>query len=479
MIHFLHQFLNPRSVAILGASNNLLTMGTGQLYTLKSRFKGKIYPIHPREKIILGLQAFQNLEDIPEVPDLLVIVLPTRLVLEYLERAGKFGVPFVIIVSAGFSEVGKQSDQEKISEIAKKYGMRIIGPNCIGIINTHSQNGLLNCTWFPFELPKGQVGNISLASQSGSWISQILIWAERRGIRFGKAISVGNEANVDIIDCMKYFSDDPQTKVVGLYIEGIKRQGRNFITILQDLTKKKPVVVSYAGGTIAGSRAGMSHTASLGGKPEIYDTIFKQSGAIQTQSMEELYEYLHAFSLTYPPKGDRIGLITNSGGPAVSLADSCEKNGLKVVSFSEELIEKLKSIIPAVASPNNPIDLTFDLDFNLFYHEVPHLVWESNEVDALIFYGIFGASALRRTVEFGKNEFVELFPLEAMDFLLTEALEKFVNWVHTEKVPLVISCIDTGDDAIDFLQKNDIAIFKWPSMTVKAMKSLVDYYKEK
>ncbi|WP_455142403.1 acetate--CoA ligase family protein [Candidatus Hodarchaeum mangrovi] len=479
MTHFLEHLLNPRSIAFLGASNNLLTMGTGQLYTLKARFNGSIYPVHPTEHKVLGLTAYRNLEDLPEVPDLIIIVLPTRLVTEYLERAGRFGIPYAVIVSAGFSEVGNSKEQEKLNEIAQKYNMRFIGPNCIGIINMHCNGCIINCTWFPFELPVGINGNIALVSQSGSWISQILIYAERRGLRIGKAISVGNEANISLTDCLEYFIDDPDIKVIGIYIEGVKKEGRRFIKILKRLTQLKPVILIYAGGTISGSRAGMSHTASLGGKPTVYETIFQHCGVIRAETMEELYEFSHAFSLAYPPKGNRIGLITNSGGPAVALADSCEKNNLEVPLFSEPLKEKLKSIIPSVASPNNPIDLTFDLNISLFYQEIPKIVWEAGEVDALIFYGIYGAIALERSLKFTNYEFSEIFPLEAMDIVMTEALTTFADWVHENQIPVLMSCIDTGDDVVNFLQERGIPVFKWPSLTVKAMKALVTYYSNK
>ncbi|MHA2296515.1 MAG: acetate--CoA ligase family protein [Candidatus Hodarchaeales archaeon] len=476
--HFLEELVNPKSVAILGASNNPMTMGTGQLYVLKSRFKGNIFPIHPVEETVQGLPAFRSIEDMPSVPDLLIIVLPTRLVTQYLEQAGKFGITNVIIVSAGFSEVGKVKEQEQLNLIAKKYDMRFIGPNCIGIVNCHDHDncGIFNCTWFPFELPEGLKGNISLTSQSGSWVSQILIWAERRGLKIGKAISVGNEANVNVTDCLEYFVDDPDTEVVGMYIEGIKNDGRRFVKALEELIKKKPVVVNYSGGTLAGSRAGLSHTASLGGSPRVYDAVFQQAGAIRANSIEELYEFLHAFSMTHPPKGNRIGLITNSGGPAVSLADNCEKNDLPVPKFSNKLQENLNNIIPAVASSNNPIDLTFDVDFNLFYDKVPRLVWNSGEVDALIMYGIFGPSSMHRMVKFAGQEQEELFLIDLMSEMLTGELKEFVNWVHQEKVPLMISCLDTGDNVVNYLQKNNVAVFKFPSMTVKAMKALIDYY---
>lgn len=475
MPHFLDKIMNPKSVAFLGASNNFTTMGTGQLYVLRSRFRGKIYPVHPEEETILGFTAYKTLEELPDVPDLLIIVLPTRLVAYYLEKAGKLGIPYIIIVSAGFSEVGEIETQAELNKIAERYNIRFIGPNCIGIINLHSQQGIFNCTWFPFELPSDQDGNISLVSQSGSWISQTLIWMERRGLRLGKAISVGNEANVNVTDCMEYFRDDPDTKVVGAYIEGVKREGRQFVKALCELAQRKPVVVHYVGGTKAGSRAGMSHTASLGGKSSVYETIFKQAGVIETTTMEELYEYLHAFSLTYPPKGDRVGLITNSGGPAVTFADSCERYDLSVPSFSSDLQSKIREAVRSTASANNPIDLTFDMNMDLFYREVPHLIWQSGEVDVLLLYGVFGGNMMERMFEFGNNEFMEMLPATFFETMLRENLKDFVTWVHENKIPVLISCLDTADEAVMYLQNNGIAVFKWPSMAARAMKALVDY----
>lgn len=476
MTHFLEDFLNPRSVAFLGASNSITTMGTGQLYVCRSRYRGKIYPIHPSEKTILGFPAFQQIEDLPEIPGLLIIILPTRLVIEHLEKAGKFGIRRVIIVSAGFSEIGNSDDQEKLNGIAKKYGMRFIGPNCIGIINLHCSNGIFNSTWFPFELPENQHGNVAIVSQSGSWISQMLIWAEKRGLKVGKAISVGNEANITLIDCLDYFKEDPETNVVCIYIEGVKSEGTKFVKALQNLVKEKPVVINYVGGTKAGARAGMSHTASIGGRPTVYEAIIKQVGAVQAESIEELYEFTHAFSMIHPPKGKRIGLITNSGGPAVTLADSCEKKNLPVPLFTETLQKELKTLMPLTASAKNPIDVTFDMNFDHFFRRIPRVVWDSGEVDALIFYGLFDDTMMKRMVKFTNDEYKDIFPFEAMEIVMQDTLDSFVQWVHQQKIPVMISCLETADRAKKYLQENQIPVFTFPSMTVKAMRAVVDHY---
>jgi acetyltransferase len=480
MSQFLAELLDPKSVAFLGASNNIMTMGTGQVYALKSRFTGRIYPIHPTEEKVLELKAYKDLSptELPEVPDLVIIVLPTRLVEQYLEKAGKMGIKYAIIVSAGFGEVGEAESQERLNNIAEKYNMRFFGPNCIGVINTQGKNGIMNCTWFPFDLPENQKGNVSLLSQSGSWISQTLVWVERRGLLLGKGISVGNEANINLTECLEFLRTDPNTRVIGMYLEGIKskKEGRIFVETLKRTVQEKPVIISYHGGTNAGARAGMSHTASVGGSSSIYESIFKQTNVITTKSMEQLFEYSHAFSLTYPPQGRRIGLITNSGGPAVTLADLCEKEELIVPEFSKELIAKLQEIIPPVASPNNPIDLTFDLNLPLFYNDVPKLIWDSGEVDALIFYGVHGNSILKRAIEYNHGEFEEIFPFEAMDQVMNNIIATFSKWIHEHKIPVLISCIDTADDLLGIFNDNKIPVFKWPAMTVKAMRALTQYY---
>ena len=340
------KLFRPESIVIVGASNNIHKPG-GKIVKnlLDNNFQGELFTVNPKEDNIQGIRSYHSTMELPSV-DLAILAIPAQFCLnEVTILAEQKNTKAFIIISAGFGETSEEGKvwEQKISKVISDNDGCLIGPNCIGVVNTECDNNILNCTWFPFELPEGEEGNISLASQSGSWISQTLIWAERRGLRIRKAISTGNEANVSISECFDNFLQDKGTKVVATYIEGIKKDAKGFIESLRALAKEKPVIVSYHGGTTAGARAGLSHTASLGGKPSIYEAIFKQAGVIRASNMEEMFEFSHAFSLAHPPKGKRIGLITNSGGPAVTLADLCERSGLVVPSFSDELQEKLKN----------------------------------------------------------------------------------------------------------------------------------------
>ena len=216
----LYKILNPKSVAIFGASNNFTSMGTTQLASLLSiGFEGAIYPIHPREKEVQGLKAYQRVLETPETPELAILVIPTKIVAEVLEECGKKGVKHAIVISGGFNEVGGEGAQlqERLVSVAERYGIRFLGPNCIGVTNPHKK---LNTTFHPYVAKPGFIG---MASQSGSFITQMFDYLKNFGLGFSAGISVGNEANIDIVDCMNYLADDPYTKVIALYIEGIRR----------------------------------------------------------------------------------------------------------------------------------------------------------------------------------------------------------------------------------------------------------------
>jgi len=270
----LHLLLNPKSIAVAGASNNPMKMGTLQaLSLLKDGYAGKFYPVHPTEKVVLGHPACASPLDLPEPPDLAMLVVPTAQVVPLLEDFAKIGTKRAIIISAGFRETGSEGRalEERLREIAATYGIRFLGPNCMGILNSAIS---LNLTVAEFEKRPGSLG---MASQSGTYITQTLPYLRERGIRFSKAISCGNEANIDVIDALEYLGEDEQTKAIILYIEGI-RDGRRFIETAQRITPVKPVLAQYVGGSAAGARAGLSHTGAMAGPDFLYDGIFRQAG---------------------------------------------------------------------------------------------------------------------------------------------------------------------------------------------------------
>ncbi|MDD5448889.1 MAG: CoA-binding protein, partial [Actinomycetota bacterium] len=339
----LSRVFNPRSVAFYGASNNPMTMGTAQLATLMAQgYQGKIYPIHPKEEKVLGRPAYKTISELPEIPDLTVMVLPTKIVLGILEECGRAGVKAVIVVSGGFREIGESGVnlERELVQIARKYDITLIGPNCIGITNF---NIGLNTTYFH---NPGKSGGITIISQSGTYSCQVYDYLKDLGANLSHTVSVGNSAITDMSDFLYYFADEPTTKSIALYIEGISN-GEKFIRAARYASERKPVVALYVGGTPAGARAGLSHTGALAGKDSVYEGVFKQTGIIRTDNFEELLDLAWALALLPPAKGRKICVLTNSGGPGASMADSCARAGLEVPLLSDELQSKIHRVLPS------------------------------------------------------------------------------------------------------------------------------------
>ena len=400
--HILYKILYPNSVCIFGANNNLIgTMGSMMCRNLISDFQGQIFPIHPNLEEVQGLKAYKNVLDLPEIPDLAHIVLPPRVVPQVLEECGQKGIKRAIIVSGGFRE-SRHADgvdlSQKIDEIAKKYNIRFIGPNCLGVYNGYAG---LNTFWAYLT---HKIGNISIASQSGTFAS-LTAWHTRDiGVKIGKSISVGNERNIDLVDVLEFYKDDPQTSVIGLYIEEIKR-GKRFINLAKEITPKKPIVAIYTGGSAgsAASRSIKSHTGSIAGDTRIYDAMFKETGIISTDSVVDFLYYLRTLSYaqTYNifPKGKRVGIITDSGGSGSLMTKLTEKYGLEVPEFSKELQDQISELIPPTASGANPVDITFFREFYNFFMKLPKLIIKSGEVDCILFSDVFDIQEINDIVE--------------------------------------------------------------------------------
>ena len=387
----LEQLINPRSIAFLGASNNPMKMGTIQaLSIIKDGFPGQFYPLHQTEKEVLGYRAYQSAFDLPEVPDLVMFVLPAHLVVEILEDFGKIGTKRAIVITAGFRETGEKGLQleEKLKEVADRYGIRFLGPNCMGILNTSLP---LNVTVLPF---KGQPGLLGMVSQSGTYITQSLDYLAKKGIRFSKAISVGNEANLDITDCLEYLGQDEQTKAIALYIEGLK-DARRFLETARRITPYKPVVAQYVGGSSAGARAGSSHTGAMAGPDYLYDGLFKQAGILRVHSVEELYNQGWVLATQPPLQGRRIAVLTNSGGPGTAMAHICNQGGLEIPTFSAALQEAIGPHVMPFASTGNPVDLTVQLETSVLSSVLPELIMKSGEIDGLVIHGLMGEGFMK------------------------------------------------------------------------------------
>lgn len=380
----LKKFFYPKSIAIYGASNTPFKFANMHLFNLLSGgYKGKIYLIHPRESKIMSFDAYKSVLDVPDPIDLALIVAPTRVVPQILEDCGKKGIHHVICVTAGFSEIGNLDGRQQLQDVAAKYGIHIMGPNCIGVISPKID---LNCTPVPLPPPQGSTGIIS---HSGSWACHILFTIDER-LRLGisKVVSVGNEVNLDIVDFLEAFENDPEIQAIGLYIEGLRRP-KKFMEVAKRVSKLKPIIATPIGQSKAGIRAAHSHTGAISTPAAILYPALKQAGVLITDSNDEMLNFLQAVTLQPLPKGPRVGIITVGGGPGTSIADLCEKYNLEVPLLSDSLQEKIKALLPFTASVKNPIDITFDMKWDNFYVKIPKLLAKSGEVDSLIFYGMF------------------------------------------------------------------------------------------
>jgi len=292
----LYPIAYPQSIAFFGASNNFNRMGTIILDSLKDLgFEGPVYPVHPKETEVLGYKAYASVADLPEAPGLAISFLPTDIVNQHLEACGKRGTRHAVVVSGGFKEVGGKGPEleKELKQTAEKYGIRFLGPNCLGVANPHHR---LNPTPFQYDAEPGFIG---LASQSGSFVTQMFNYLSGYGLGFSTAFSVGNEANIDIVDCMEYLATCPHTRVIALYIEGIRRGGR-FMEAARKIVPHKPIVALYIGGSEAGRRAWFSHTGSMAGPDDLYDGMFKQSGIIRAASLTELFDFCWVLGTSGP-----------------------------------------------------------------------------------------------------------------------------------------------------------------------------------
>lgn len=360
--------LNPKSIALIGASRDDKSVGYGILMnltygcaekfysTFSKPFEGEIYAVNPKATEILGKKCYASLLDIKEQVDLAIIAVPAPVVLNVVNDCVKKKVKSIIIISSGFAEYNEEGKkiQKQISEIVKKEGILLVGPNCLGVINPLIQ---MNASFAPGMPPKGE---IAFVSQSGALADSVIDWSIEERYGFRAIVTYGNKADLDETDFLEYFGDDKDTKAIAMYIEGIN-DGKRFIEVAKKVSKKKPIIALKSGRTEKGMHAVSSHTGSLAGSYEVYKAAFKQSGVIIADTVEELFDL--SITLAYqPPCGRNIGIITNAGGPGVLCADYCETLGLNVVSLKESTLKKLEKtgLMHPAYSRANPLDLVGD-----------------------------------------------------------------------------------------------------------------------
>jgi acetyl coenzyme A synthetase (ADP forming)-like protein len=371
----------PRSIAVIGASNDQSSIG-GKLFhnILAEGFSGPLYPVNPTSRVVRSVKAYPTIGDVPDEVDLAFIVVPQRFVLQVAQECADVGVRGIVVISAGFSEVGEEGaeDEKRLLEIVRESGMRMVGPNCMGLLNTSSAVRL-NGTFAPVYPP---AGNVAMSSQSGALGIAILDYARRHNIGISQFVSVGNKADVSGNDLIMAWEDDPQTDVITLYLESFGNPAK-FSRIARRIGKKKPIIAVKSGRTAAGSRAASSHTGALASSDEAVNALFRQAGVIRVDTIEELFDTAGLLANQPVPKGRRVGIVTNAGGPGILAADALEANGLVLPELSEELRSQIAARLPAEASTRNPVDLIASGGPAEFEHATS-LLLECDEVDSVM-----------------------------------------------------------------------------------------------
>lgn len=349
----LDSFFNPQGVAVVGASRDPHKLGYGVVRNLvEYRYRGPIYPVNPIASEILGQPCYASIADVPDPVDLAVIVVPAPAVANVLDQCGQRDIKYAIVVSGGFGETGPegQAREEALACVARKHGMRVVGPNCIGTIDTHNS---VNTT---FVVGMPQVGAIGFVSQSGAMCAAVIDWARGTGVGFSRIVSLGNQVDVNETEMLATIAADPQTHVITAYIEGVA-DGRAFMQTAQEVARRKPVVVLKAGKGASGAKAVASHTGALAGSSEAYGAAFRHSGVLDANTMEELFDWARALAWQPLPRGNRVAVLTNAGGPAILAVDAIDAAGLQLAPLTEETRAYLRPRLPAAASAENPVDV--------------------------------------------------------------------------------------------------------------------------
>nr|MDO8084701.1 CoA-binding protein [Candidatus Sigynarchaeum springense] len=474
----LETIVNPRGIAFFGANADVQTMGTTQLVEIiAAGYPGKIFPVHPKLDTVLGLKAYKSVKDIPagEVIDLAFIVIPAKHVPTVLDECGQRGIKHAVVITAGFRETGNKDVNDALIEVTKRHGIRFIGPNCLGFYNRNiswvdpaeRDKKAINTTWIPIN-PRN--GGVSIASQSGTFASHIFFITQKSNMGINKTISIGNEADIDLVDCLEYFENDTTTRVIGLYIEEIKR-GREFLKVASRVARTKPIVAIYGGGTEAGARAGNSHTGSLGGNDRIFNAACKQAGIIRAMNVEEWLDFCYILDVSPIPRGDRVCIFTNAGGPGVNMSDEVERLGMSMPVFSAELQQKLRDKIRTpTAQVRNIVDLTFDIDPELTYRTLPRTLLKSDEFDGMLVYGIYGWTFFNLIEK--QRPGIKL-PIEELKAIQTALLPHFAKLPRVFGKPVIgVAFSGREDGAVAILQDLGFPIFEMPHRAVKALWAL-------
>ena len=451
MLRRLIPVFNPKSIAIIGASRKKGKIGRELLHNLIDyEFQGKLFPVNPYAEEVHSIPAYPSILDVPDEVDLAVIIVPAEKTLEVVKNCGKKGVKGIIMITAGFKETGERGAklERDLHRILKKYGISMIGPNCMGIINTNEKVSM-NATFAPTQPLRGR---ISFMSQSGALGAAILDHADNIKVGFAKFVSLGNKTDVSGNDLLMAWEDDPDTDIILMYIESFGNP-RNFVRIARSVTAKKPIIALKSGRTEAGAAAAASHTGALAGLDVATDALFEQCGVLRVSSIEELFDIAIAFANQPLPKGNRIAVLTNAGGPAIMTVDAIVGAGLEMAKLGERTRRKLEDILPEEASTKNPVDMVAAAGPHEYEHAM-RAILADRRVDALI--TIFVPPIVTKEIEIAH--------------VIAKTAKKY-------KKPVLSCFLGRTEDSPGFvhLTEHGMPSYIFPESAVKSLSSMVKY----
>ena len=473
----LEKLFNPRGLALIGASASPAKWGNVILLNiLKGAYRGEVYPINPKTESILGYKCYKKVAEIPNPVDVALVTTPSHLVSHIVDECGQKEIPFMVVITSNFSEAGQVGIEmeEEVVHKAQKYGIRIVGPNTMGIFSAKTDLHALMPMVMPLQ------GTVSMFSQSGNVGVQMLDYGVMENVGFEKFVSSGNEGDLTCVDYLKYFADDEDTKVIMGYVEGVGTNN-NFLPISREVSKKKPIVIMKGRRTRVGSKAAASHSGSLAGAVDINHAVFKQAGIVEVQTSLELIDSAKAFA-NYPlPKGNRVGIITRGGGWGVIAADSCEEAGLSIPPLSQDIIKKLDEMLPEYWNRGNPIDLVATISYDPF-PEILKMMVEWDGVDAVL---ALGAGFKSFTYEYSKElegppELLNI--IQKIDDVFKRSanqpdrmLELISKLVKKTGKPII--SVSTGSDYShrQYMENYGIVSFPTPERAVRVLRNMCEY----
>ena len=450
----LKYIFEPRSIAVIGASAKVGTIGNAIFSNiLRSFFKGIVYPVNPKYNSIMSVRAYNNVITIPDSIDLAVIGVPKIAVKNVIKQCAEKGVKGIVIITAGFKEIGEEGKklEEDITALANKHNITLLGPNCLGIINTQEEISL-NAN-FAISMPRA--GNVSLISQSGAIGVAALGYAYQHGLGISKFISIGNKAVVDESDVLEYLVDDEETHIITMYAEDIDHPARFYEMANKANAKQKPIIIIRTGRSVRGALAIQSHTGALSSSDTGYDSLFAQCGVIRVETLAQLFEYAKGFTSLIRPKGNRIAIVTNGGGMGVIATDAAERNGLEMTTFEPDTLKSLKKVLPGTANIHNPVDIIGDADAQRLSATLEEIVKDKN-VDAIVI-------SVTPTVDTDMNA-------------IAANLCDFTKANPDMPVSANLMSLKPEPSFLELLKNANIPNFDFPETNIRVLAAMIKYY---